>query len=246
MLRGTKSRKPTNSQSDMAARRGVNIMARRLIPIPVLFYVAQTHKRIYWSPPPSSPFALLRPAEPTIVANVVSIRQGPFFLSGRLAPTSYHTNKTRLAEAPFGPASDDNGPGSETQPHDRFRYSDGLLRFSPTFWFPPARPISRALSLLKFGAQIKQTAKYGREPDANRLLKVRRPWPKPPESKESGRPPRVNGDGILRYRLGWEPILAVEVGIVRTVVAQLGKESPSTEGGEREGTKGGDGSVTVL
>ncbi|EJK56855.1 hypothetical protein THAOC_23172, partial [Thalassiosira oceanica] len=45
-----------------------------------------------------------------------------FFLSGRLAPTSYHTNKTRLAEAPFGPASDDNGPGSETQPHDRFRY----------------------------------------------------------------------------------------------------------------------------
>ncbi|EJK66349.1 hypothetical protein THAOC_12739 [Thalassiosira oceanica] len=47
---------------------------------------------------------------------------------------------------------------------------DGLLRCSPTFWFPPARPISRALSLLKFGAQIKQTAKYGREPDANRLL----------------------------------------------------------------------------
>ncbi|EJK57572.1 hypothetical protein THAOC_22371, partial [Thalassiosira oceanica] len=32
-------------------------------------------------------------------------------------------NKTPLAEAPFGPAaSDDNGPGSETQPHDCFRY----------------------------------------------------------------------------------------------------------------------------
>ncbi|EJK64408.1 hypothetical protein THAOC_14857, partial [Thalassiosira oceanica] len=52
------------------------------------------------------------------------------------------------------------------------------------------------------------------------------PWPEPLESKESGRLPGVDGDGILRYRLGWEPILAVEVGIVRTVVAQLGKESP--------------------
>ncbi|EJK58705.1 hypothetical protein THAOC_21147, partial [Thalassiosira oceanica] len=41
------------------------------------------------------------------------------------------------------------------------------------------------------------------------------PWPEAPESKESGRPPRVDGDGFLRHRLGWEPILAVKVIIPR-------------------------------
>ena len=44
------------------------------------------------------------------------------FLSGRLAPTSYHTNKTRLAEAPFGRTDNDNGPRSKPPPHDRKRY----------------------------------------------------------------------------------------------------------------------------
>ncbi|EJK55897.1 hypothetical protein THAOC_24311, partial [Thalassiosira oceanica] len=44
-----------------------------------------------------------------------------FFLTALLAVTSYHTNKTRLAEAPFGRADDDNGPGSEPPPHDRLR-----------------------------------------------------------------------------------------------------------------------------
>ncbi|EJK57002.1 hypothetical protein THAOC_23002, partial [Thalassiosira oceanica] len=44
-----------------------------------------------------------------------------FFLTALLAVTSYHTNKTRLAEAPFGPVGDDNGPGSEPPPHDRLR-----------------------------------------------------------------------------------------------------------------------------
>ena len=39
-------------------------------------------------------------------------------------------------------------------------------------------------------------------------------YSEPPESNESGRPPRVDRDGFLRYRLGWEPILAVEVGIL--------------------------------
>ncbi|EJK69839.1 hypothetical protein THAOC_08865 [Thalassiosira oceanica] len=47
---------------------------------------------------------------------------GLFFLSAPLAITSYHTNKTRLAEAPFGPVGDDNGPGSEPPPHDCLRY----------------------------------------------------------------------------------------------------------------------------
>ncbi|EJK67027.1 hypothetical protein THAOC_11987 [Thalassiosira oceanica] len=55
------------------------------------------------------------------------------FLSGRFAPTSYHTNKTSLAEAPFGPVGDDNGPGSEPPPHDRLRYT-----FMPGRRRPPA------------------------------------------------------------------------------------------------------------
>ncbi|EJK47476.1 hypothetical protein THAOC_33794 [Thalassiosira oceanica] len=38
---------------------------------------------------------------------------GLFFLTALLAITSYHTNKTHLAEAPFGPAGNDNGPGLE-------------------------------------------------------------------------------------------------------------------------------------
>ncbi|EJK70276.1 hypothetical protein THAOC_08377, partial [Thalassiosira oceanica] len=33
--------------------------------------------------------------------------------------SNYDTNKTRLDEAPFGHADDDNGPGSEPPPHDR-------------------------------------------------------------------------------------------------------------------------------
>ena len=52
-----------------------------------------------------------------------------FFLSGRLALSSYHTNKTRLAEAPFGPDGDDNEPGSEPPPHDRFHY---VSTFTPS------------------------------------------------------------------------------------------------------------------
>ena len=52
-----------------------------------------------------------------------------FFLTALLAITSYHTNKTRLAEAPFGPDGDDNEPGSEPPPHDRFRY---VSTFTPS------------------------------------------------------------------------------------------------------------------
>ncbi|EJK57156.1 hypothetical protein THAOC_22832, partial [Thalassiosira oceanica] len=50
------------------------------------------------------------------------LRWGLFFLTAPLAITSYHTNKTRLAEAPFGHVGDDNGPGSEPPQHDRLRY----------------------------------------------------------------------------------------------------------------------------
>ncbi|EJK60200.1 hypothetical protein THAOC_19494, partial [Thalassiosira oceanica] len=57
------------------------------------------------------------------------------FLTALLAITSYHTNKTRLAEAPFGLVGDDNGPGSEPPPHDRFRY---VSTFTTSRRWPPA------------------------------------------------------------------------------------------------------------
>ena len=59
------------------------------------------------------------------------------FLSGRLAPTSYHTNKTRLAEAPFGPDGDDNGPGSEPPPRNRIGIATAIV---PSRRRPPAAP----------------------------------------------------------------------------------------------------------
>ncbi|EJK57324.1 hypothetical protein THAOC_22644, partial [Thalassiosira oceanica] len=42
--------------------------------------------------------------------------------STRRRISNYDTNKTRLDEAPFGRADDDNGPGSEPPPHDNKRY----------------------------------------------------------------------------------------------------------------------------
>ncbi|EJK54584.1 hypothetical protein THAOC_25774, partial [Thalassiosira oceanica] len=39
-----------------------------------------------------------------------------------------------------------------------------------------------------------------------------------------GRPPRVDGDGFLRYRLGWEPNLAVKVIIPRICSSALRKK----------------------
>ncbi|EJK55340.1 hypothetical protein THAOC_24936 [Thalassiosira oceanica] len=56
-----------------------------------------------------------------------AIRWSFLFLSGRLALSSYHTNKTRLAEAPFGPFGDDNGPGSEPLPRNHLRYDETLM-----------------------------------------------------------------------------------------------------------------------
>ncbi|EJK51817.1 hypothetical protein THAOC_28978 [Thalassiosira oceanica] len=54
-----------------------------------------------------------------------------FFLTAPLAITSYHTNKTRLAEAPFGPVGDDNGPVSEPAPHDRLRAKQHRAEAAP-------------------------------------------------------------------------------------------------------------------
>ncbi|EJK57742.1 hypothetical protein THAOC_22183, partial [Thalassiosira oceanica] len=63
--------------------------------------------------------------------------RGFFFLTAPLAITSYHTSKTRLAEAPFGPAGDDNGPGSEPPPRDRTGIATA---FVPSRRWSPAAP----------------------------------------------------------------------------------------------------------
>ncbi|EJK57273.1 hypothetical protein THAOC_22702, partial [Thalassiosira oceanica] len=72
--------------------------------------------------------------------------RGLFFLTGRLAPTSYHTNETRLAEAPFGLVGDDNGPRSEPLPRNRIgivrpscRAAGGLRRPLESRAFPTSK-----------------------------------------------------------------------------------------------------------
>ena len=52
-------------------------------------------------------------------------------------------------------------------------------------------------------------------PGLDGVRKIRRHRPEPPESEESGRPPRVGEDGFLRYRLDVRTILAVKVIIPR-------------------------------
>ena len=51
--------------------------------------------------------------------------------------------------------------------------------------------------------------------------------PNTPESGVFVRPTLVGGDGLLPYHLALEPILAAKVSTIRTVVVQLGKESPT-------------------
>ncbi|EJK45372.1 hypothetical protein THAOC_36016 [Thalassiosira oceanica] len=58
------------------------------------------------------------------------------FLSGRLAPTSYHTNKTRLV-------GDDNWPGSEPPPRNRIGIATAFVpsrRRSPAAVGKPSFP----------------------------------------------------------------------------------------------------------
>ncbi|EJK58799.1 hypothetical protein THAOC_21044 [Thalassiosira oceanica] len=69
------------------------------------------------------------------------------FLSGRLAPTSYRTNKTRLAEAPFRLVGDDNGPGSEPPPRNRIGIATAFVpshRRSPSAPGKPSFPYFKA------------------------------------------------------------------------------------------------------
>ncbi|EJK68379.1 hypothetical protein THAOC_10445 [Thalassiosira oceanica] len=183
---------------------------------------------------------------------------------------SWH-NKTRLAEAPFGLVGDDNGPGSEQPPRNRFGIATAFMPSRRWSLAAPGKPSFPRFKGTKDRATQHRTEAFsgpggdvnwhGSEPQPHDRFRyvstfvtslrrppaavgkpsfaffsvdyllddVRTPWPETPESKESGHRPGVDGDGFLRYRLGWEPILAVKVIIVRTVVARLGKERPSEQ-----------------
>jgi len=51
----------------------------------------------------------------------------PEWAARRLGLSSYHTNKTRLAEAPFGPGGDDNGRRYKPKPRDRIGIATALF-----------------------------------------------------------------------------------------------------------------------
>ncbi|EJK77802.1 hypothetical protein THAOC_00342 [Thalassiosira oceanica] len=73
--------------------------------------------------------------------------RGFFFLTAPLAITSYHTNKTRLAEAPFGPCGDDNGRRYKPQPRDRIGIATAFVpsrRWSPAAPGKPSFPYFKA------------------------------------------------------------------------------------------------------
>ena len=59
----------------------------------------------------------------------------PEWAARALLTTYDYTDKTHIAEAPLGLKSDDNGPGSEPPPHDRFRYVQSSM---PSRRRPPA------------------------------------------------------------------------------------------------------------
>ncbi|EJK77659.1 hypothetical protein THAOC_00491 [Thalassiosira oceanica] len=77
---------------------------------------------------------------------------------GRLAPTSFHTNKTRLAEAPFGYIGDDNGPGSEPLPRNRIGIATAFVpsrRRSPAAAGKPSFPHFKVYYLPRQRVQVR-------------------------------------------------------------------------------------------
>ncbi|EJK45903.1 hypothetical protein THAOC_35461, partial [Thalassiosira oceanica] len=134
---------------------------------------------------------------------------------GGSRPLAYDTNKTRRAEAPFGPAGDDNGRRYEPPPQDRI----GLVTaFMPSRRRLPAAPGKPSFPYFKVYylprrcvlAEPSQRTCDVESPRLDGARKIRRPGPQPPESEDWGRPPRVGEDGILPYRLALATILAVK------------------------------------
>ncbi|EJK68627.1 hypothetical protein THAOC_10174 [Thalassiosira oceanica] len=72
--------------------------------------------------------------------------------------SNYDTNKTRLDEAPFGRADDDNGPGSEPPPHDHKRYVSTFItgrRRSPAAVGKPSFPRFKVYYLPRRSVQVR-------------------------------------------------------------------------------------------
>ncbi|EJK69217.1 hypothetical protein THAOC_09543, partial [Thalassiosira oceanica] len=131
------------------------------------------------------------------------------------------------ADAPFGCADDDNGPGSKPQTQDRIGLFTAVMpsrrRTSESRAFPTSKP---TIYLMMCAGRGDQRSSDIESPRLDGVRKIRRQGLKPPESGDLSPPTRVDEDGFLHCRLAVGTILAVEVGIVRTVVAQLGKERP--------------------
>ena len=54
--------------------------------------------------------------------------------------SNYDTKKTRLAEAPFGRTDDDNGPGSEPPPRNRFGIATAFMPSRRRSLAAPGKP----------------------------------------------------------------------------------------------------------
>ncbi|EJK48996.1 hypothetical protein THAOC_32165, partial [Thalassiosira oceanica] len=118
--------------------------------------------------------------------------------------SNYDTNKTRLDEAPFGRADDDNGPGSEPPPHDHKRYVSTFItsrRRSPAAVGKPSFPRFKVYYLPRRRVQVRaETVGLARRrsPWCEDVREIRRHLHQSPETEDWLEPPRVSVDGLLR------------------------------------------------
>ncbi|EJK43938.1 hypothetical protein THAOC_37570, partial [Thalassiosira oceanica] len=94
------------------------------------------------------------------------------------------------------------------------RAAGGLRRTSESRAFPTSKP---TIYLMMCAGRGDQRSSDIESPRLDGVRKIRRQGLKPPESGDLSPPTRVDEDGFLRCRLAVGTILAVEVGIVRTV-----------------------------
>ncbi|EJK65154.1 hypothetical protein THAOC_14026 [Thalassiosira oceanica] len=83
---------------------------------------------------------------------------GFFFLTAPLAITCYHTNKTLLAAAPFGPFGDDNGPGLEPPPQNCIDIATAFMPSPPVVSGGP--PESRAFPTSKLTIYLDDASSF--------------------------------------------------------------------------------------
>ncbi|EJK46008.1 hypothetical protein THAOC_35350 [Thalassiosira oceanica] len=160
----------------------------------------------------------------------------PLPLVGGSRPLAYDTNKTRRAEASFGPAGDDNGRRYEPPPQDRIGLATAVV---PSRRRPPAAPGKPSFPYFKVYylprrcvlAEPSQRTSDIESPRLDGVRKIRRQGLKPPESGDLSPPTRVDEDGFLRCRLAVGTILAVEVGIQKASGIGLCLEASYDDGG---------------